>query len=150
MADVPVPDPSGGLKPWLAAVFISAIVALAGVIVYLFRLNEKRARRQDAKLAEKDQVIAEKDKAAAVERADFNTRLEKLRADYEAKNRELAENHAADVKALYEDNRVHEDAARKEFADILENVSAKAGESSQAIVQMLDKFYDRFVGPRRY
>ena len=37
---------------------------------------------------------------------------------------------------------------RGEFAQVMENVSAKAGESSAAIVDVLDRFYSRFVGPR--
>lgn len=127
---------------------ITAVVALASVVAFLFRMMMKRDTSKDKRLAQGEQNLAEERKAIAVRDQQWETRMEKLRADYEMKNRELAEKYAEDLKSLYDDNRVHEDAARKEFADILENVSAKAGESSQAIVNMLDKFYERFVGPR--
>lgn len=143
MADVP---PELGKN--LTGIFIAAIVALAGVVAYLFRLLNVRVNKTERLSAEKDKVIADKDKSAAIERVQAEVRLEKLRADFEAENRELAEQYAQDVRALYDDNRAHEDAARKEFAEIMEKIDAKAGESSKAIVTMLDKFYERFVGPR--
>lgn len=160
MADVPpIPDPSGGLKPWLAAVFISAIVALAGVIVYLFKTLEKKNRRADARSAEKDAALAEQRKDAAVKDEQWETKLEKLRADYEVKNKELAEKyaqdlrvlaqqHKEDLRTLYDASREHEDQVRREFSEVMETVSQKAGEQSQAIASVLERFYTRFVGPR--
>lgn len=158
MADVPPADP-GTLKPWLAAVFISAIVALSGVVAYLFRLQMRRETRERKERQAVDTARATELKDAALERAKHQEQIAleraahekkvvELRAEYELKFKELTQQHAKDLRQLYEDNRIHEDQARKEFAEIMDSVAAKAGESSQAIVAMLDKFYDRFVGPR--
>jgi hypothetical protein len=142
-------DPTNDLSTGTKGIFIAAIVALAGVVAYLFKLNNERINKNEDGRKELDGTIADERKDVAVEREKWNLERERLRADYEAKNRELAEKYAKDLRASYEDNREHEDGVRKEFAEMMEVIATKAGESSQAIVTMLDKFYDRFIGPRR-
>lgn len=142
--DVADPSISGNT----AKLLFAAVLVLGTVVAYLFRLVASRAAKAEKQLEAVTAQAAEKDRELALAHKQHDLELEKLRGEYEEKHREIAETYARDVKSLYEDNRIHEDGARKEFADILENVSAKAGESSQAIVNMLDKFYDRFVGPR--
>ena len=44
----------------------------------------------------------------------------------------------------------HEDEVRKDFAEIMERVAAENSKSNDALVAMLNKFYERFVGPRAH
>jgi hypothetical protein len=38
---------------------------------------------------------------------------------------------------------------RKEFSDLMERVATEGGKASQAIVDLMQKFYDKLVGPSR-
>lgn len=135
---------------WQYGVIGVMAFVFAGVIVYLFKLYNGRMvtsleeRRKDTAAME----IERKD--WAVERAGWEEDKEKLRADFERRLREHVEMMAREYRAERETNRAHEDQVRKEFADMLEGISNEAAKSSTALVQMLDKFYERFVGPRRY
>ena len=132
MQDVATPS-----QPYI----IAAVIALATVIGYLFKLLiNKLERGNDEKLV----LIAGRD----AERTEWAKEREGIRADFEEKLREVAEEYALNMKAIHDDARKHEDEVRREFADLMDQVTAKAGEQSQSIVAVLDKFYDRFVGPR--
>ncbi len=74
-----------------------------------------------------------------------------LRSEYERKHRDVVDQYAQLARNERRENREHEDRAREEFSEIMEKVSADATRSSDALVNMLQKFYERFVGPgRRY
>jgi hypothetical protein len=108
----------------------------AAVIVFLFKQlrEEAKARIEDHK------KIAE-------ERAKHDVEREALRTEFERKHRELVEVLTQDLRDEHKANRAHEDEVRKEFAELMETVSAEAAKSSDAIVSVLNKFYDRWVGP---
>lgn len=106
-------------------------LAFAWAIIHLFK-----TMRTDAKAME-------------VERGKWTAEREALRAEYERKHREVVENYAGSLREERDANREHEDLVRKEFADLMDRVALESGKSSQALVNMMQKFYDRFVGPSR-
>lgn len=113
-------------------------VVFAWAIIYLFK-----TMRADHAAAKADTAHMEQErKAWAVER-------EGMRTEYERKHRELVEDYAQTLREERDGNRVHEDLVRKEFADLMEHVAAEGGKASQALVETMQKFYDRFVGPTR-
>jgi uncharacterized protein HemX len=113
-------------------------LAFAFVIVQLFKMMraDHAASKLDAKAMEEER------KQWAVER-------EALRADFERKLREEVEKYAEVLREERDSNRAHEDLVRKEFTDLMEEVASESGKASQALVDMMQKFYDRFVGPSR-
>lgn len=136
-----------------------AITTLCGVIAFLFRLylsrNKEISKEQELMVKERGDWAIERAKLTsdlAMERAkmaaDFELKEVETRADYEKKFRELIERYDGIARRDSDNHRAHEDQVRKDFAEIMERVSAEAGKSSQALVQMLQKFYDRMVGPR--
>lgn len=87
--------------------------------------------------------------AMAAERAKWAVERESIRTEFERKHRELVEQYAEAAREERDVHRAHEDQVRKDFADIMERVASESGRSSQALVDMMEKFYTRFVGPSR-
>jgi len=119
---------------------VLGIVALAFALAIIQLFKTMRADHAAAKADAK--VMEEERKQWAVSR-------EALRAEYELKHREIAKGYAETLREERDSNRAHEDLVRKEFADLMENVAMEGGKSSQALVDMMQKFYDRLVGPPR-
>lgn len=119
---------------------VLGVVALvfAWAIVYLFKTMraDNAASKADAKKMEED-------------RGKWSVDREALKTEYERKHRELVETYAKTLREERDSNRTHEDEVRKEFADLMEHVAAEGGKASQALVDMMQKFYDRFVSPTR-
>lgn len=140
---------TASLPGWQYGLLGVAAFVFAGVIVYLFKFYTRRERRWEFER----KAFAEERKAFAVKEASWDDEREKerlrIRGEYEEKHRELVEKYSDDVREEREANRVHEDAVRREFSEAMEAISEKASASSQALVEMLQKFYDRFVGPSR-
>jgi hypothetical protein len=113
-------------------------LAFAWAIIHLFK-----TMRADHAAAKADEKAMEK------ERGQWAVEREGLRTEYERKHRELVEQYAESVREERNANREHEDLVRKEFADLMDRVAVESGKSSQALVNMMQKFYDRFVGPSR-
>lgn len=115
---------------------VLGVVALvfAFAIIYLFKTmrSDHAASKADAKAMEEER------KQWAIER-------EALRTEYERKHRELVESYAETSREERDASRAHEDLVRKEFADLMEEVATEGGKASQALVDMMQKFYDRFV-----
>jgi len=114
---------------------VASIFALVIVVLFKQLRDEAKARIEDHK-------------KHAEEQAKALVRDEALRGEYERKHREIVESYAQALREERESNREREDLVRREFAELMETVSAKAAESSDAVVTVLSKFYDRFVGPR--
>ena len=113
-------------------------LAFAWAIIYLFK-----TMRADHAVSKADEKAMEK------ERGQWAIEREAMRTEYERKHRELVDRHATAAREERAANRTHEESVRKEFADLMERVAAESGRSSQALVDMMQKFYDRFVGPPR-
>jgi hypothetical protein len=145
----------------LVKLLIGVITALAGVIAYLFKviMGQSKELRTSAEEVGKERNGWAAERArhtadSALERQRHANELEvkeqELRGDYEKRHRELVERYdsiaRSDSKRMLE----HEDQVRKEFAEIMETVAAQNEKNSEQLVQLLNKFYDRFVGPRGY
>lgn len=117
---------------------VLGIVALVFgyAIIHLFR-----ALRADQANVRATEVAREK------ERGEWAVEREQLRTEYERKLRESSEDYAKALRAERDNNREHEDAARREFGELMESISARAEKSSDAIAGVLSKFYERFIGP---
>lgn len=127
---------------------VAVVVTLATVVAYLFKRYERRDDRRERAIVEERKAMDAERAAWAIERQKWNAEREALRADFEEKHAELSARYAA---ALRDDHRAaieHEDEVRADFAAIMDRVAQEAGKSSQALVDMLQKFHDRFVGPR--
>jgi hypothetical protein len=115
---------------------VLGVVALvfAWAIVYLFKTMraDNAASKAEAKKMEED-------------RGKWSVEREGLKTEYERKHRELVETYAKTLREERDSNRAHEDEVRKEFADLMEHVAAEGGKASQALVDMMQKFYDKFV-----
>src|SRR5262249_14925578 len=111
-------------------------LAFAFAIIKLFKMM-----RADTAASKADEKAMEK------ERGQWAVEREAIRTEYERKHRELIESYADTMREEREANRTHEDLVRKEFTDLMERVAVEGGKSSQALVDMMQKFYDRFVGP---
>ena len=113
-------------------------LAFAFAVVQLFKIM-----RTDHAASKADAVAMEKErKKWAIER-------EAMRLEFERKHRELVESYAEAASDERASNRAHEDLVRKEFAELMEQVAEEGGKSAQTLVDMMQKFYDRFVGPTR-
>lgn len=119
----------------------AVIGTLATVVAYLFKRYERRDDRRE-------KMITDERKAMDKERADWAVERERLRAEYEERANELSVQYANALREEHKLARDHEDAVREDFAAIMERVSQEASKSSNALVDMLQKFYERFVGPR--
>jgi len=136
-------------KAWQYGVLGVVALAFAYAIVHLWR-----------SLREESKLRAEEAKAREAERAEWAAREQRLRqelaqkeadlrAEYERKHREVVDQYAQLARNERRESREHEDRVRAEFAGIMERVSADANKASDALINVLQKFYERFVGPSR-
>jgi flagellar biosynthesis/type III secretory pathway M-ring protein FliF/YscJ len=123
-------------KAWQYGVLGVIALAFAYAIIHLFK-----ALRADAA----ERLAAER--AMEKERSTWATEREEIRTEFEEKHRLLVEAYNKAITTDREESRKHEDQVRKEFAEIMERVAEESSKSSDAVVEILRKFYDRFVGP---
>lgn len=119
---------------------IVAMIFLVGIIS-LFRLYVRRIDRFD-------ETHRKTTEDHLKERADQQRLLADTRAEYERKHREIAEQYATEIRKIYEDSRSHEDLVRKQFSDMLTSLASDQTRSMGEIARVMDKIYERFVGPR--
>lgn len=122
----------------LAPLLIAAILALAGVIGYLFRYYSKRAEEH----GKEREAWAKEREAWVAERARLERFQVELRAEYEGK-------YHSTLETLYKEQRENEAAARREYAENMESVAQKAAEASGKVAAVMDKIYDYLIRPRR-
>lgn len=122
-------------------------VLFAGVIVVLWT-EYKKQRTRNEKLIE----------AQEAERSSWKLERAGLDKDYERKIREGLEAMQEELRAERKSNREHEDktlerfeamvkALRESFEKMMEELSTEIAKGNDAHVAVLQKFYDRFVGP---
>lgn len=129
---------------------VAAQYGILGVAVLVFGLVIKhlynRLSRQEIDFAAERKALHEErlkiDAAHDVE-------LASMRASFEEKLRKNAEDHTEAVRADMHESRSREDAIRREFSELMEAIAIKASEASDATRQVLDKIYERFIGPRK-
>jgi len=136
-------------QAWQYGVLGVIAFLFAAAIIYLFRRYEAREKRiEEASVG----VATERAKWQmdhAILRAEHDVRIAALRAEFEAKHRELVAGFTAALQKERDTSREHEDDVRKEFAELMENIAAEAARAAAATSQVLDKIYERFIGPRR-
>jgi cell division protein FtsL len=114
---------------------IMALLFLTAVIV-LWRWAHDRQKSFDTERA-----------AWSKERDDLRSGFDKLRIEFADKHAELADGYANDLRIERDKARDHEDEVRREFTELMEGISARQLEGSQAIAGVLEKFRVRFVAP---
>lgn len=136
-------DPQAAQPPWtLIGALILAISVLAGVVGYLFRIYIGRNKEVEKSLVDKEQAMAK-------ERIDHATEIERMKTEYERKHKEVAEAYATELAEERDTMRLREDALRKDFGDRMERIANEAAETARTQIEVLNKLYERFVGPRR-
>jgi len=130
------------------AIGVMAIIFLYGIIA-LWRRSEKRDEKMDA---ERARMIAERE-TWVTQRTLFEQRIEdaklEMRAEFDEKHVAIVERYDELFRQEREANRGHEDAVRREFAEIVEAMATQATESASATLTVLNKLHDRVLGPRR-
>lgn len=129
---------------------VAAQYGLLGIAVLVFGLVIKHLYNR---LSKQEIDFAIERKALHEERlkidAAHDVELEAARADFEAKLRKNAEDYTEAVRADMHESRSREDIIRREFSELMETIATKASEASDATRQVLDKIYERFIGPRK-
>lgn len=124
-----------------------AIAIVAFVLALVVRHLYTRKENKD------DQVAAER-AAWQLERqkmlSDHALALEKARGDYEEELHKQADTYAQRLHDQFDKAQTREDAIRKEFAEVAENIATEIGKMSGELTRVLDKLYERFIGPRRH
>ena len=143
----------------IAFIFACAIVALFWM---LYSSQRERIRTLE-KLLEDERNGRLRDKESfANERASFaierkgwevsagegEIEVSRIREACERDKREMAQQHAKDLRELRLEQQSREDAARRETAEMFERIVARIEAAMDKITAVLQKFYDRFVGPR--
>lgn len=156
--DIPLTAAAPDAPTSLVAATIIAVVALAGVVVYLFRFYQKRIDTMQNESRETLAGIAQERIDWAKERQRFSDASEEyevlrdkfesqIRAEYEEKHRIVVQNYARQVSDMYEAQRSHDKQVRHEFAELMETIAQQAEDSTGKIAVVLEKFIDRY-GPR--
>jgi len=129
---------AANVEPWQG---MAAVGVLAAVVAFLFKWADTRISKAEG-------AKADADKANAVELEKRNAREVAIRAECEAKIAAQAKEHAEALRHIYSDNRVHEDAMRKEFTAVVGTISEQTSKSAEVLTEVLGKLHDRFTGPR--
>ena len=126
----------------VVSILVIAVTALATVVAFLFKYYSGRQAAAELLYRVREEEITK-------ERITWARELKAIRTEFEMKHRAMLEGQVKIMADLHEEAREHENMARREFAENMELVASKASEASEKIAAVLDKFYDRFVGPRR-
>jgi hypothetical protein len=144
----------------LVGALVVAVTVLAGVVVVLFKLYIGRNATAEKAISDKDKEMADERKGWAVRitqhegelaklRLVADAELESLRADCEKRMREHADSYATELQEARDMHLGREDAIRKDCLDRIERIEKQASDAAQAQNVVLNKIYERFVGPRR-
>lgn len=136
-------------KAWQYGVLGIVALAFAWAVVMLWK-----ASRTDAVERTNERTAMEKERGEWAQRelgwrAELARKESEIRAEYEHKHREVIDHYAQLARREREEHLRNLDRAREEFSEIMEKVSADASKSADALVNVLQKFFERFVGPGR-
>jgi flagellar biosynthesis/type III secretory pathway M-ring protein FliF/YscJ len=137
---------------WQFGVLGVAVFVLGWVVWFLFRRYDRRIDENAAALlamekergawaVERLAITAEREK----ERLSWVLGAEKVRTEFEVKHRELSTQYATALADQVRLGRENETAARREYADTLEDMAEKHMESSATASATIDKLTDRIV-----
>lgn len=129
-------------EAWQYGVLGVVAFAFAFAIVKLFRIARADQRR-----------FAEREKGWALERAElvhaYDLKIEKMDKETEQALKENAESYAMRIEEMRDQYTSREDSLRNEFAVRLERIATEANSAATKQNEVLNKIYERFVGPRR-
>lgn len=123
---------AANVEPWQGA---SAIVALAGVVGYLFRWADRRVTESAAAVAAQEKTHVEE--------------LARVRLECEARLATQAREFAEALRRDHLDNRAHEDEIRREFVNVVATIGDQTAKSAESLTEVLGKLHDRFAGRSR-
>lgn len=117
---------------------ILGVVALIFAFVIRSLYNDNKAERK-AREEERKKTDIE----IATLKGECQTEKAAMRGEFEKKSRELLDDYAKQLSEDRDAYRRREDDIRREANLLVEKVSASAEASNEAIVEMLQKFYER-------
>ena len=143
--------------PWLVGILIGAITALAGVVTYLFKIyrSTMREARIDAKAMEKERAEwtkereawgRERDKIQAAADLELEQAKREHAEQYEKRFAAMLERYEQVARSDRENFALRETQLRKDTGDMFERIATEAAESNRAMVNLLQKMNDRFLG----
>lgn len=148
-----MPTEIPGSVPWVIGILIAVVLALAGVIAYLFKLNNSRTLEHEKQRREVDLAHAAEREKWTEERASWDTERDaenaRLALTYEQKHRELAESYIELAQRDRTDHLAREEQIRRDNGDLMEKVAAQANAASASMVTLLQKMHERFQGGTR-
>jgi len=140
---------------------VAAIFAL--VIIYLFRLlyngmkdrvtvaEAALAKEKEERAKEREGWITERANERAgfeIERKTFELEAQKMRSEFEQRMREAAQQHARDLHDLRREHQAREDKSAKDNSEAAEKMAQAITTAWDKVHTVLQKFYDRGIGPR--
>ncbi len=145
--------PSIQMSGWDYAIQYGVLGVLALVFALVIRhLYSKREEDNKAAAKEREQLR----EGMLKREAEHAIQIAKIQADADRQVRDAAEKYAEMLRADVKESRAREDLhlaredrIRGEFSDLMETIASKAAEASDATKQVLDKIYERFIGPRK-
>lgn len=143
-----------GSVEWIIGALAAVVVALAGVIAYLFRLynrrivqHEKQRREVDAShTLERNRWIEDK----AAWDAEREAEHAQLALTYEQKHRAITEQYISLSNRERDGHLEREEQIRKDNGELMDKIAAQAHAATQSMAELLQKMHDRFtLGGRR-
>jgi hypothetical protein len=150
--NVPSDIPASAI-PWIIGALVATILALSGVVAYLFKLYNRRTvsgekQRELLVSAHNAERVAWLEEKATWD-TEREAERERERAHYEEKHRELAEKYIEQGRLDREAHLGREEQIRREHADMMEKLAKSQSESATAMAALLQKMHDRFLGGKR-
>lgn len=137
----------------LLTVLIVAVTTLAGVVAFLWKHYQGKLDKLAEVNKQVDALNYQERLAWAAERQRLAQSQEefevRLRLEFEGKHRMVLEDYAKRLAEAIDGAREREDAIRREFTTNMELIAGKAESSQAKLALVLDKFYERYVSPRR-
>jgi hypothetical protein len=121
------------------------LIVFALVIRYLYkesREDRKKFEEERGKLADERERL-KADNLRCIEQC--KTEKEGMRVDFERQHRIAADEYARLIAIERDNARRREDDIRRETMQLVEKISQSAQVSSEALVEMLQKFYEKIV-----
>lgn len=142
-----------GMPTSMTALLIAAVVALAGVIAYLFRHYQGRLSELAEARRKSDEAWAQERLAWAVERAnrakDQDVFEAQLRLEFEGKHRTMLEDTTRAISEAHIEAREREDMLRREYTKNTELIAEQTVRASEKVAAVMTKIHDRYVSPPR-
>ena len=144
-------DPVAG---WIIGVLIAVVLALVGVIVYLYKRGDARALDFEKQRLELEKTQTAERAKWGEERSAWDAERDadhaRLQLSYETKHREIAEGYIKQSAHDRAEHLLRESEIRKDATELIDRMSTKAAEAADKMADLLHKIHERFLaGGRR-